>query len=352
MITILYSYNKRGYEAEYWAREIAAASNESVRFLPFNHDPFLDDGCYVRAQLLDNAYYARNAGLEKLYAHVSRVLVEEKVDVLLVDTCAPYHPEYLLRLEQHKVLRIADGPLAAYDRDFAYLHAYDQILYHSPAYSRDLGMKEKLEYCRAGRADLWPLGVFDAMRDSSATEDELMAKERDVEIVFVGAMHPNKMPLLARVKREFGSRCVLRGLTSLKKNVYFNVKYGFPGWVKPLDAREYVKLYQRARIGINLHNRGKYTVGSYRLFELPANGVMQISDGGAYLDAFFERGKEIESYETADELVELIRYYLDHDAEREAMARAGYRRAIRDHRMSHRLHEAVGLIRAATSAPA
>ena len=55
-------------------------------------------------------------------------------------TAFPYHPEFLRTIPQYKFLRTSDGPLAAYDRDFAYVHAYDPVLYHSPAYSRDLGI--------------------------------------------------------------------------------------------------------------------------------------------------------------------------------------------------------------------
>jgi len=33
----MYSFNKKGYEAECWSREIAAASSSGVAFVPFNH---------------------------------------------------------------------------------------------------------------------------------------------------------------------------------------------------------------------------------------------------------------------------------------------------------------------------
>ena len=65
---ILYSFNKRGFEAEFWTREIAAASNESCEFIPFNHDGFVDVQRYVRAQLLDNLYFVKHPGLIRLYA--------------------------------------------------------------------------------------------------------------------------------------------------------------------------------------------------------------------------------------------------------------------------------------------
>lgn len=343
---IVYSFNKKGAEAHYWTREIAAASHAGMEFIPFNHDPYVATSRYPRAQLLDSLYYERDPELERLYRDVTELLSAQRVDVLLADNGMPYHPEFLRTLPVYKVLRTSDGPLTAYDRDFAYLHAYHQVLFHSPAYSRDLSMAEKLEYCGCRNADFWPGALFDQLHDPRLSEAELFCRRRDVDVVFVGALFVNKMPLLASVKKAFGNRFVMHGLTSWKRNLYFNVKFGMPGWVRPIDVNEYVPLYQRAKIGINVHNRGKYTVGSYRLFDLPGNGVMQLSDGDEFLASFFEPGKEIVPYAGGVDLIEKIQYFLTHDDEREAIARAGYRRVMRDHRIATRLHQAQRLISA------
>lgn len=342
---IIYSFGKVGFEAEYWIHEISTASTPEFTFIPFNHDGYEKASLFTRAQLLDNLYFQNNAGLAKLYADLEEKIRLEKADVLMVDTYNPYHPDYLRKLGIYKVLRINDGPMAAYDRDFAYLHAFDHVLYHSPAYSRDMQIDEKLRYCGAKRIDFWPLGSFDALCDRSMTEEDIKSKDRDIDVAFVGALAPNKMPMIAAVKKAFGRRMRLYGLTNLKRNAYFNLKYGFPGWVKPLPFEEYVPLYQRTKIGINVHNRGDYTVGGYRLFDLPANGVMQISDGGLYLDSFFEVGKEIESYINADELIDKIKYYLANDKERERIAINGYRRVEQEYRIEKMMHRAGALIK-------
>lgn len=342
---IVYSFNKKGFEAEYWAREIAAATTRECQFIPFNHDPYLDPSLYVRAQLLDNLYYEAHPGLMRMYEDISRQIQDIKSDALLVDTCPPYHPDFLRKLNVYKVLRIADGPISAYDRDFAYLHAYDHVLYHSPAYSRDMGMREKLLYCGAKRADFWPLGCFDALCDSSKTDRNILSEKRDIDVIFIGALHLDKMPLLAAVKKAFGRQFRLHGLTSVKKNVYFNFEYGFPAWVRPVAFVNYVPLYQRAKIGINVHNRGDYTVGSYRLFDLPANGVMQICDGGQYLEQFFSVGEEIVSYRDADDTIDKVKYYLAHEEERERIALNGFRRMRKDYRISELLVKASDLIK-------
>lgn len=343
-MNILYSFNKRGYEAEYWQREIAAASVERFRFIPFNHGRYLDPQSYVRAQLLDNLYYRRHPGLVRMYADFEATIRENEAEVVVVDNCPPYHPDYLRNVPLYKVLRIADGPLVAYDRDFAYLHAYDQILYHSPAYSRDMGIAEKLRYCGASNTDFLPLGLLDVAFDHTKTAETILSGKRDVDIIFIGALHPGKMPLLAKVKKAFGRRCRMYGLANLKKNVYFNLKYRFPGWIRPAAFNQYVPLYQRAKIGFNVHNRGKYTVGSYRLYDLPANGVMQISDGGEYLNHFYEVDEEVAGYEDADELIEKLHYYLAHNEERRRIALNGYRRVMRDYRFADVMRRAGELI--------
>ena len=343
-MNIVYSFNKAGYEAKYWEREIAAASAGEVRFVPFNHGRYLNPNLYLRAQLLDNLYFEKHPGLMRMYADFKKVLEDQGADAVIVDTYNPYHPDFLLKIGVYKVLRIADGPLSAYDRDFAYLHAYDHVLYHSPAYSPDMGMAEKLRYCGAANIDFWPLCLFDAAFDPSKTEDTILAGKRDIDILFIGALYVNKMPLIAKVRKAFGRRCRVYGLSTLKKNVYFNLKYGLPGWVSPVAFEAYVPLYQRAKIGFNVHNRGDYTVGSYRLFELPGNGVMQISDGGAYLEEFFRDGAEIIGYRDADDLIDKLRYYLAHDEERRRIALNGYRRAMRDHLFRDRMRQAGELI--------
>jgi len=343
-MNILYSFNKEGFEAGYWQREIANASTDAVRFIPFNHGNYINPQLYIRAQMLDDLYSAKHPELMNLYAAFEVALAEAAADALIVDNCQPYHPDYLRRIPVHKVLRTSDGPLCAYDRDFAYVHAFDQVLYHGPAYSPDMNMAEKLEYLGARNCDFWPQALFDAMFDATKTEEALLAADRDIDIIFIGALFPGKMPLLAKMKKAFGRRFRFHGLTTQKRNVYFNLKYGFPGWVRAARFEEYIPLYQRTKIGINVHNRGDYTVGSYRLFDLPGNGVMQISDGGDHLESFFRVGEEIIAYRDADDLIDKVRYYLERDEERKRIAMNGYRRVMRDHRIRHRLHQAAVLI--------
>ncbi len=348
-MNIIYSFNKSGFEADYWFREIKSASTEQFNFIPFNHGEYLDPSYYIRAQLLDNLYYHQHPKLLLMYANLEKLIVSTKANALVVDNCFPYHPEFLLKnVGIYKVLRITDGPISAYDRDFAYIHAYDHIVYPRSGYSKDLGLREKLLYCGAKRVDYWPLGSFDALCDPVKTDTNIFSHDRDIDVVFIGALHLDKMPFIAKIKKRLGRRMRLHGLTNIKRNTYFNLKYGFPGWITPIKFSEYVPLYQRAKIGINVHLRGAYTLGGYRLFDLPANGVMQISDGESNLNDFYSVGVEIESYRNIDELIEKVEYFLEHDDERKRIALNGFNRVQRDYKIGNLLRQLAHLIAVAT----
>jgi spore maturation protein CgeB len=53
----------------------------------------------------------------------------------------------------------------------------------------------------------------------------------------------------------------------------------------------------------------------------------------------FENHKDVVWFHTLGEGLDLIRYYLDHDAEREEIAWNGWRRAMEAHTFEHRLAE-------------
>ena len=58
-----------------------------------------------------------------------------------------------------------------------------------------------------------------------------------------------------------------------------------------------------------------------------------------------EVGKEVIAYRTPEECAELIQYYLEHDDKREAIARAGQQRTLRNHTYYQRMQELVNIVR-------
>lgn len=73
-----------------------------------------------------------------------------------------------------------------------------------------------------------------------------------------------------------------------------------------------------------------------RDFEVPACGGFYLVEHAPDYADFFIPGREVETWRTTGELLEKIRYYLDHDNERTAIAAAGQRRALAEHLWTHR----------------
>jgi spore maturation protein CgeB len=58
----------------------------------------------------------------------------------------------------------------------------------------------------------------------------------------------------------------------------------------------------------------------------------------------FEPGKEVIAYRTPEECTELIRHYLEHENEREEIARAGQQRTLKEHTTYQRMQELVDIV--------
>ena len=330
-VRIVYSHNKLGVDGEQWAKEIPQASNKRYEFIPFNHGAGLELNRFYEAGHLDAAFRRRDPDLMRLYAAAESFLRETKADVLLVTNLPVYHPDFLRKLPVYRVLYSTDDPAATYTRTIPYLHAYDHVFFCSPSHSETSSMQEKMRECGMRNADWLPLGVFDYEFDSAASEDEVFSRERDIDLIYIGSCFLQKLPLLAQVERAFGSRFRMHGFFSWKHNAYFVARYGARRWVRQVSHSERVRLYQRAKIGFNIH-WDDYAVGNQRLYHLPANGVMQISDCPQDLGLIYEKGHEVASYMNADDLIDRIRHFLASDSERLEIARAGYRRTMRDYR--------------------
>ncbi len=332
-MNILYSFNKAGSEAANWAKEIASAGNGQFSFFPFNHGAILHPSHYTSALALDRLYQNRDRRLMELYEAFEERLKATAADAAIVANCPPYHPDYLRRLHIYKALYSADDPGSTYLINIPYLHAYDHVFFAAPAYSRDMAMKEKMTYAGKVNADWLPISVFDFEHSAGRDEDDVFRHHRDIDIIYIGGFWRQKLPILAAVRHAFGRHFRMYGFFRLKHNLYMKVRYGYSGWVSPVAIEERVSLYQRAKIGINLH-WNEHGLGNQRLYHLPANGVMQISDCADILHHIFEPDREIVGCRGVDDLIDKLKYFLTHDPERIAIAAAGYRRTMREYRFS------------------
>ncbi|MDB4875818.1 MAG: hypothetical protein JWM41_2264 [Gemmatimonadetes bacterium] len=73
-----------------------------------------------------------------------------------------------------------------------------------------------------------------------------------------------------------------------------------------------------------------------RNFEVPGCGGFTLTGGADDLEAYFTPDREIVRFTTLNDVVERATYYLQHDDERAAIARAGYDRTLGEHTYVHR----------------
>ena len=74
-----------------------------------------------------------------------------------------------------------------------------------------------------------------------------------------------------------------------------------------------------------------------RIFEIPACGTMQITEYTDDLSLYYEPNKEIVLFRDIGDLIAQIKYYLEHEEEREKIAKAGFKRTMLDHTAEKRL---------------
>ena len=80
------------------------------------------------------------------------------------------------------------------------------------------------------------------------------------------------------------------------------------------------------------------------LYEATGLGSLLVIDQRRDLSSIFELGKEVVAYIDAQDCVEKVRYYLEHEEERLAIAQAGHRRTLQEHTYYHRMQELVDLL--------
>jgi len=92
----------------------------------------------------------------------------------------------------------------------------------------------------------------------------------------------------------------------------------------PLWGMEMYKCLKSAKIVLNIHiDLAANEAANMRLFEVTGVGSFLLTDAKPNLAQFFEPGVEVETFHTTSEMMQKIRFYLDHPIERERISKSG-----------------------------
>ncbi len=120
-------------------------------------------------------------------------------------------------------------------------------------------------------------------------------------------------------------------------------KFKTPG---PLNYyQELPDFYPLSRINFNATSLQMKTGVNQRVFDVPACQAFLLTDRRAQLEALYEVGREVITYDHPDEIPELVKFYLTHPDRARAVAVAGFRRTLSEHTYVHRLGKLVDLMR-------
>lgn len=108
----------------------------------------------------------------------------------------------------------------------------------------------------------------------------------------------------------------------------------------------FYKVARAAKIFLSLDSYPEVRLSmSVRIYTSICCGAFYMSKKVEGIEDVFEPGKEIEVFETYEEMVDKIRYYLAHEEKRKAIAEAGRARVIAQHTYQHRFGEMFRLLR-------
>jgi len=148
------------------------------------------------------------------------------------------------------------------------------------------------------------------------------------DVVYAGHMEPDvRVECLSRVVRA-GLKCrIFGGVTEwrsvLPRDVFQNVQPIF--YARSADYRRALCATKIGACFFSKWNRDQYTTRSW---EIPACGVFLLSERTPAMQEFYCEGKEAEFFESPEEFIDKVQFYLRDEPARKRIAAAGYARVV------------------------
>jgi spore maturation protein CgeB len=107
-----------------------------------------------------------------------------------------------------------------------------------------------------------------------------------------------------------------------------------PALWRAWSAAQHAARWSKARAQRNAPTPPRQIKG--RVFEVPACGGFLLTQPAEDLHAYLEPGVDCATFDSVDELVDKVRYYLGHESERRAITLRGYERTLAEHTYADR----------------
>ena len=179
--------------------------------------------------------------------------------------------------------------------------------------------------------------------DASVLERLPPPPKKDIDISFVGGLaanHGKRIEILEAVARELPVDLYISGLKGIPLSSPLHARMRGEVW-----GRDMYDVLRRSKITLNTHiDAAQGMAGNMRLYEATGVGTFLLTDNLPNLPELFQPGVHVGVYDSAQDCVAKIKYYLAHDAEREAIAKAGQAHTLAAHSYGQRIEEILALI--------
>jgi spore maturation protein CgeB len=276
---------------------------------------------------------------EEITAELTRVVAAWRPDVLvyLFGWGEIATPEMLKAAGEHvvKIAWLVDDPFLHDGSLVKVLPSFDRIYVVDEAWADNIrllsGRPTRMLTCGVD------LETFKILPSADVSND------MRCDTLFVGASYHGQAAGMLR-------KNVLAPIADLDLRIYGDggwTRHENAGLAKAYQGRELSSVqanraYNAAKIVLNIHHPQFHMGTSLRTFSVAAAGAFQLADNRPGLRQFLTPGKEVETFATPEELRAKALYYLEHDAERQTIARAGYERTRTEHTWGHRFTEMLG----------
>ena len=190
---------------------------------------------------------------------------------------------------------------------------------------------------------------------------------KNYDLSFVGNLFPSHKQRYELIEKLAKNVNISIWTPSLNSNIYSLLKSGVKSLVTgnitkyleqeinmPLRYRyqgqafgkKMYEIISQSKITLNNHiDDAKNEAANMRLFEATGVGTCLLTDWKDNLPELFEPEKEVVTYKSLEECIEKVKWLLDHPQEREAIAKAGQARTLKDHTFAQRAIQLDEIIR-------
>lgn len=321
-----YSSNLKALGHE--AREVVANCEPLQRRWAAEHGVRLEKGEWGWSRRAGLIPWPRRVGPgEWFYAVLAAQVKQYRPDVLHLQDMNGISPAFLREVRPYA--RLITGQIACPVAEGADFRGYDLVLSSFPHFVE----RFRSEGLRSAYFNLgFEPKVLEKLRGQAS-----------YGVVFVGglsAVHGGRLRLLEAVNSSTRLDVWGYGADALGAGSPLRAVHHGDAW----GLRMY-EILRGARVALNQHiGVAEGYANNMRLYEATGVGTLLLTDYKSNLADLFEPGREVVAYRSTEECVELIDYYLSHEEERAAIARAGQARTLREHTYRHRMQELLELV--------